>query len=67
MMQAYKRMEEKLQNFMEDQNAIESSYKDLKVNLCKSSEYMHLLHCVERLIVKQNGDRVYLAFSSATF
>jgi hypothetical protein len=34
MMQAYKRMEEKLQNFMEDQNAIESSYKDLKVNLC---------------------------------
>jgi hypothetical protein len=27
-------MEEKLQNFMEDQNAIESSYKDLKVNLC---------------------------------
>ncbi len=43
MMQAYKRMEEKLQNFMEDQNAIESSYKDLKVNL--SSIYALVSFC----------------------
>jgi len=31
MMEAYKELEEKLQNFMDDQIAIKSSYKDLKV------------------------------------
>jgi hypothetical protein len=31
MMEAYKELEDKLQNFMDDQIAIKSSYKDLKV------------------------------------
>ncbi|CAK9875904.1 unnamed protein product [Sphagnum jensenii] len=44
MMQAYKRMEEKLQNFMEDQNAIESSYKDLKAELWKKERELKGQH-----------------------
>ncbi|CAM6041833.1 unnamed protein product [Sphagnum compactum] len=44
MMEAYKELEEKLQNFMDDQIAIESSYKDLKAELRKKERELKGQH-----------------------
>ncbi|KAH9575892.1 hypothetical protein CY35_01G134800 [Sphagnum magellanicum] len=44
MMEAYKELEEKLQNFMDDQIAIKSSYKDLKAELRKKERELKGQH-----------------------